>query len=625
MSDLAKLGDVYSFGQFKADVSRGELEKAGSKIRLQEKPFRVLAILLEHPDEVVSREELRNRLWPADTFVEFDDGLNAAVKKLRIALGDSADQPRFIETIPRRGYKFIAPVRREPSPASAKAPVPATPATKLEEPRRSHVWIAVAVVAALFAMLATGFALRSRSASRTQITSIAVLPLENLSRDEEQAFFADGITDELITDLAKTGALRVISRTSVMHYKGTRKSIPEIARELNVDAVVEGTVSRSESRILLRAQLIKADPEQHIWAESYDRPQGDLVMLQGELARDITSAIRVKLRPQQVQEFARERTTNPEAHELYLRGRYFWNKRNIESNRKAFEYFRQAIAKDPNYAPGYAGLADAYAFSGPDLPIKEAAAKSRETAMKALSLDSELAEAHATLGLISPQFGWDWQETDRQLRRAIELNPGFATAYQWHAEVYLSAMGRLDEAIAEMRKAEQLDPLSPIIATDVGKMLYYDRRYDEAKTQLEKALELDPEFGVARGLLAGVYFQQGNYAEAEAQLERGRSAISPSSYQSAKIALHIKTGKTDLARRELAKVLQLASRQAIDPAEIANLYVLMGDMDSAFRWLQQGLTSGSAWLGGLSVNPSWDPIRTDPRFDDIRRRVHLIG
>ena len=624
MSDLAKLGDVYSFGQFKADVSRGELEKAGSKIRLQDKPFRVLAILLEHPDEVVSREELRNRLWPADTFVEFDDGLNAAVKKLRIALGDSADQPRFIETIPRRGYRFIAPVRREISATPAMASTPVSPMTKRAQ-RRSRAWIAFAVSAALFAMLATGFALRSRNASRTQITSIAVLPLENLSHDEEQAFFADGITDELITDLAKTGALRVISRTSVMHYKGTRKSIPEIARELNVDAVVEGTVSRSESRILLRAQLIKADPEQHIWAESYDRQQGDLVALQGELARDITSAIRIKLRPQQVEEFARERTANPEAHELYLKGRYFWNKRNVESNRKAFEYFRQAIAKDPNYAPGYAGMADAYAFSGPDFSIREAATKSREMVLKALSLDSQLPEAHATMGLISLQFDWDWQESDRQLRRAIELNPGFATAYQWHAEVYLAAMGRMDEAIAEMRKAEQLDPLSPIIATDVGKMLFYARRYDEAKTQLEKALELDPEFGVARSLLVGVYFQQGKFAEAQAQLERARPVIGPRSYLSASVALHIKTGKIALARRELASLLQVAQHEAVDPAEIAVLYLLLNDRDNAFRWLQEGVRSGSAWLVALNVNPSWDPLRADPRFDDIRRRVHLIS
>ncbi len=624
MTDLAKPGDVYKFGQFKADASRGELEKAGTKIRLQEKPFRVLMILLENADQVVSREELRNRLWPADTFVEFDDGLNAAVKKLRIALGDSPDQPRFVETVPRRGYRFIAPVKREAVQVAPEATAQATANISQPKPSYSRIWTTAAVVAGLCIVIATSYALRLHSGSTNrQIRSVAVLPLENLSHDEEQAFFADGITDELITDLAKTGALRVISRTSVMHYKDSRKSVPEIARELNVDAVVEGTVSRSDSRVLIRAQLIKAEPEEHIWAESYDRPRGDLVELQGELARDIAEAIRVKLLPKQEEEFARERSADPEAHELYLKGRYFWNKRNQESNRKAFEYFRKAIAKDPNYAQGYAGLADAYAFSGTDLPIHEAAMKSREMALRALSLDDQLAEAHATLGLIAPQFGWDWQEVDRQLKRAIELNPGFATAFQWHAEVYLVPMGRTNEAIEEMRKAEQLDPLSPIIATDLGKLLYYARRYDEAETQLKKALELDPEFGVARGLLGAVYFEQRRYAEMQVELERSRPMIGNTAYLSGLIALHAKTGRLKLAKQEMNQLLQIAHRETVDPGEIASRYVLLGDKDNAFAWLDKACTSGSGWAGTINANATWDPLHSDPRFNDVRRCLHL--
>ena len=635
VSGKHNLGNVYYFGQFKADVDRGDLERAGVKVRLQEKPFRVLAILLENSGQTVTRDELRDRLWPAGTFVEFDDGLNAAVKKLRIALGDAPEQPRFVETVPRRGYRFIAPVwlessmlatSMEPVQTSSELPSPTQSACESISPKKISVrkWIAAAVVLGVLAVLSAGLTTRSRNAAQPHIRSIAVLPFENLSHDEEQTFFADGITDELITDLAKISALRVISRTSVMRYKGTSKPIPEVARELNVDAVVEGTVSGSGNHVSLRAQLIRAEPEGHIWAESYDRPRGDLVSLQAELAQDIAGAIRIKLSPQQ-ETFARKGPINPEAHELYLRGRYFWNKRNPEGNQKAFEYFQKAIEKDPNYAFGYAGLADAYVFSGSKLPRNVAWLKAKETAEKALSLDPGLAEAHATLGLIAPQWSWDWHEADRELKRAIELNPNFATAYQWHAEIYLASMGRMDEAIAEMRKAEQLDPLSPIIATDVGKLLMYARRYDEAEAQLKKALELDPEFSQAHGFLSGVYLEEGLYDEAGRELERIRPVADPGGFLGGLIALHAKTGQMSLARREMAELLQRSGNGSVDPLMIASRFMYIGDKESALDWINQGATVGTAWAGTLNTNAVWDPLRADPRFDEVRRRFRLIG
>lgn len=629
------MGKTYYFGQFRADVERGELERAGLKIRLQEKPFRVLAILLESPGQTVTRDELRDCLWPAGTYVEFDDGLNAAVKKLRIALADAPEQPRFVETVPRRGYRFIAPVRVEPpddvSVEETAAPTTArVPVVSAEQPAwlktRPRAWIAgAAIVLVAFFTLAAAMKVRSLIRPELHIGSIAVLPLENLSKDEEQSFFADGITDELITDLAKSGALRVISRTSVMRYKGTSKPIPEIARELGVDAVIEGTVYGSGDQISLRAQLIRAQPEEHIWAESYNRGRGDLVALQSELAHDIAAAIRIKLSPQQEQTFARGRSVNPEAHELYLKGRYFWNKRNPEANEKAFEYFQKAIEKDPNYAPGYAGLADAYVFSGSNLPRQVAWAKAKEIAEKALSLDPDLAEAHATLGLIAPQAGWNWEEADRELKRAIELNPNFATAYQWHAEIYFASMGRMDEAVAEMRKAEQLDPLSAIIATDVGKMLIYAGRYEEARAQLQKALELDPNFSEAHGFISGIDFEEGKYKEAEQELERLRAVADPKLYLGALVALHARTGELKLARREMAELLKRSAGGAVDPLMIASRYVYLGDKESAFRWIDEGARAGTAWAGTLNTNSVWNPLRTDPRFDEVRRRFRLVG
>ena len=625
------MGNAYFFGQFKADIGRGDLERAGAKVRLQQKPFSVLAILLENAGQTVSREELRDRLWPAGTFVEFDEGLNAAVKKLRIALGDAPDRPRFVETVPRRGYRFIAPVRVEsPIPVADAEPVRTVPVQRDSNAMpaygmRSRIWRLTAVMLGIPVVVAAGFTIRSRAPQRPPVRSIAVLPLENLSHDEEQSFFADGITDELITDLAKTGAIRVISRTSVMRYRGTTKPIPEVARELDVDAVVEGTVYRSGDHISLRAQLIRAEPEGHIWAETYDRPRGDLATLQSELAHDIAAAIRIKLRPQQEETFDRDRAIDPEAHELYLKGRYFWNKRNPEANEKAFEYFQKALEKDPNYAQAYAGLADAYVFSGSTLPRQVASAKAREMDEKALSLDPDLAEAHATLGLIAPLSGWNWQGADRELKRAIELNPNLATAYQWHAEIYLASMGRMDEAIAEMRKAEELDPLSPIIATDVGKMLLYAGRWEEAKAQLQKALELDPEFSQAHGFLSGIYFELGKYEEAGRELERIRSAADPDLYLGGLIALQSRTGQRKRAQQEMAELLEHAESGKVDPLMVASRYVYLGDKENALRWLNRGASTGTAWAGTLNTNSVWDALRADPRFDEIRRKYRLIG
>ncbi len=620
---------LVQFGEFQADLSAAELYKAGRKLKIQERPFQVLAILLERSGEVVTREELRGRIWPADTFVDFDHSLAVAVNKLREALGDSADRPRFVGTVGRRGYRFLVPVRRdEPLAANTGAAAKAngqSAAGSASRRQKARLRIALAAVVVLLAAGAWKASV-SRKPAPPQISSLAVLPLENLSGDPEQEYFAEGMTDELITDLAKIGALRVISRTSAMRYKGTKKSLPEIAGELNVDAVVEGTVSRSAGRVHITAQLIGAKPEKHLWAESYERPLGDMVALQDELARQIADTIRVKLTPQERASLARARSVGPDAYQLYLKGRYFWNKRSAEGLHKAVEYFEQAIAKDPHYAQAYAGLADSYVLLGGGysvVPPEAAYPKARTAAEKALELDETLAEAHTSLALIGPSGMWDWAGREREFQRAIELNPNYATAHHWYAEGYLIPMGRAEEAIAEMRLAEKLDPVSPIIATDVGKELYVARHYDEAAVQLHKALELDPNFTPALEWLWRVYAEKGDYQQALVILARIKPALAMPNYLSSRGYLYAQEGRKQEARQLLRQLLLLARHEYVDPEFPVAVYISLGDKEQAFAWLEKAYATQSAYMSLLKLWSLYDPIRSDPRFADLLRRVGL--
>lgn len=632
---LSSVQNLIHFADFEVDLRAGELRKAGVKIRLQEQPFCVLAALLETSGEVVTREELRTRLWPADTFVDFDHRLAAAVNKIRDALEDSAQNPRFIETVGRRGYRFLLPVERSERLAesngddqlqdAAEPPVLAPAANGIN-------WPGIALAAGVLAVLLVGgFLVLHRwvrpgatLSAAPRISSIAVLPLENLSNDPEQQYFVEGMTDEITTDLAKLPGIRVISRTSAMQYKNTHKTMPQIARELNVDAVVEGTVLRVGNRVRIRTQLIYAPADRHVWAQAYERDLKDVLTLQANLARDIASEIQLKLTTQQQENLA-ARSVDPEAHEFYLKGRYFWNKRDQAGFTKAVDYFQQAIAKDPTYAAAYAGLADSYALSGGFnlIPVEQAMPRAQAAAEKALQLDSNLAEAHASLGLIAPFNNWNWADAEQHYQRAIELDPNYATAHHWYAEGYLMPVGRAKEAISEIRKAQELDPLSAVIATDLGKELYFVRRYDDALVELRRALELDPNFISAHNWISDTLLEKKMYNDAMVELEKTkpfreeRVYIRQTAYMYARMGLHAQ------ARAALTKSLRLSRGKPVSSGAIALIYAALGDKDESFRWLEKAYTERSSFMTSLKYWSVFDSLRGDPRFGDLLRRVGL--
>jgi len=628
------------FGPFEADLRAGELRKHGVKLKLVGQPFEVLAMLLESPGQLVTREELRTRLWPTDTFVDFDHGLNAAVNKLRDALSESAEKPTYVETLPRRGYRFISAVEL-PDSLGLKLPVPEMPAS-LESPvvvaetqipsryGRRRVFVTALVLVVILAVV-FGFdpgGVRHRlvgQPSVPRIQSIAVLPLENLSKDPEQEYFADGMTDELITNLAQISALRVISRTSAMQYKGTKKSLSEIARELRVDAVVEGTVMHSGDRVRITAQLIEASTDHHLWAASYDRDLQNVLSMQEEVTRAIVSEVRVKLTAQEQARLASMHPINPEAFQLWLKGRYYWYKLNPEGLQKAIEYFQQALEKDPTYAPAYAGLADSYnllAFFNV-FPPREVMPKAKAAAVKALELDDNLAEAHVSLGWAGFTYDLDWPAAGKHFERAIVLNPAYPLAHSYYS-LYLGALGRAEEGLTEAKRALDLDPVSPAINHYVVVQLYLARRFDEAIEQCRKTLELDPGFTPVHGTLAEVYSAKGMYREALAEYEE-YSALSGGSPRSTAFVgyAHARLGQRSQAFRVLEQ-LRAASKQKYVPAlSLAIVYVGLGEKEQAFLWLEKAYDERTNSLAYLKVQATWDPLRSDPRFADLVRRIGL--
>src|SRR6201993_2988666 len=628
------------FGTFELDLRAGELRKHGLRIRLQEQPFLVLATLLEHPGEVVTREEIEKKLWPADTFVDFDHGLNKTINKIREALGDSAESPRFVETVARRGYRFLAevkaadtvPVHRaesttQPHPG-AEAPEHAGLAGKLATHKpvpAPLAWkISLFVVLLVMVSLAT-WKLYSWKHPSPIIRSLAVLPLESLSSDPSQDYFADGMTDELISDLGQISALRVISRTSVMGYKRAHKPLPQIARELNVDAVVEGTVLRSGDQVRITAQLIEGSSDRHLWSQSYEGQLRDTLALQNQVARAIADEIRVNLNSQERAALKNAQVVNPEAYESYLKGRYFWNKRTADGLKVALAYFNQAIEEDPKYAQAYSGLADTYALLGDwqyaAMTAKEALPKAKAAAIKALELDSALGEAHNSLAFCLDGFDWDFPSADKEFRRAIELNPGYATAHHWYAW-HLSLLGRYDEAIAEMKKAENLDPLSLIINADLAELLVLAHSYDESIRQSRRTIEMDPNFALAHNQLAQAYLQKHINDEAIAELQKAAQLSGGSSTILANLArAYAASGKRSQAIKLLDDLKRRSNPIYSHGSEIAVVYAALGDKDQAMNWLEKGYQE--RFNPGVLLRPGFDSLRLDPRFEDLVRRIGL--
>jgi serine/threonine-protein kinase len=458
-----------------------------------------------------------------------------------------------------------------------------------------------------------------------RIESLAVLPLANLSGDPQQDYFADGMTEELIATLGKLSALRVISRTSVMRYKKTEKTLPQIAKELNVDAIVEGSVLRAGDRVRITAQLIQASTDRHLWAESYDRNLRDVLSLQSEVSRAIASEIQTKVTPQEQARLASARAVNPEAYDLYLKGRYEWNKRSKEGLERGLEYFQQAIDLDPNYALAYSGVADSYVVLGNWglLPGVEVYPKAKAAALKALQLDQNLAEPHASLARVLEDYDWDWLGAEREHQRAIELNPNYATAHHWHA-FGLGLTGRNKEALAEIELARSLDPLSTIINAEVALVLYWGRQYDRAIVEARKALELEPGNRPAHAYLGQIYLTKGMYKDALAEFRILQTLPGADPSDSASLAAaYAAAGNREEALRILGRLKQQSKREYISPYSIAMVYVSLGDKDEAFAWLQKGLDNHDGLTDLLKVSPGLDSLRSDPRFQDLLRRMNF--
>jgi TolB-like protein/DNA-binding winged helix-turn-helix (wHTH) protein/Flp pilus assembly protein TadD len=629
MEDASKSSSIIRFGAYEANLAAGELRKNGSKIKLQERPFEILAILLERPGEMVSREQLREHLWPADTFVDFDHGLNNAVNKLRYALDDSADNPRFVETVGRRGYRFIAPVERpiqtvrahEASPENAAAARPARPSRR--------VWIAGLAALAIVLLVIAGWnagwwgqRLR-QEAGAAHIQSVAVLPLDNLSGNPAEEYFADGMTDELITELAKIGSLRVISRTSVMHYRGTKKTLPQIGRELNVNAVVEGSVMRSGDHVRINAQLILVATDHHLWAKSFERDLRDVLAIQGEVAQAIATEVQIKLTPQERAHFSATRPVNPEAYEAYLKGHYYSDKGTEVEVRKGIEYLNAALRIDPSYAPAWAGMADSYYnLSNVYLPPAEAMPKARAAAEKALAIDETLASAHTALGLVRLYYDRDLPAAEREFRRAIELGPNDAQAHLWYG-TYCALMGRREESLPHLKLAQQLDPLSPETSTYVGFALYLLREYAQVVVQSLESLKVDPNNWGAHADLGMGYQQMGRFTEAVAEFHQA-SELSGSPPLLAELGhAYAVAGKKAEAQKVLGDLMELSKRRFVPAFGIAIIHVGLGHREQALHWLEKAYEDRSEDFVSLRADPQFDPLRSDPRFANLLRRVGL--
>ncbi len=636
---------VVRFGTYEVSLQSGEVRKAGLRIKVQQQPMKLLEVLLEHPGEVVTREELRSRVWPNDNFGDFDQALNIAIGKLRTALGDSAENPRFIETLPKRGYRFIAEVSvvgadgRPKRPESSAGDLPGRqPSYKLQGTGltvapKPQLWLtpgiivacALVTIAIVSLSILSVWPFHSRGPAAAEIRSIAVLPLENLSGDASQNYFADGMTDELITDLAQISALRVISRTSVMVYKGARKPLRQIARELNVDAVVEGTVLRSGDQVRITAQLIEASTDKHLWSQSYEGELRDMLALQNRVASSIADQIRINLTPREQAALKNVRVVNPEAYESYLKGRYFWNKRTADGLKVALAYFKQAIEEDAKYAQAYSGLADTYALLGDwqyaVMTPKEAFPKAKAAAIQALELDNTLGEAHNSLAFVLDGFDWDLSSGGKEFQRAIELNPGYATAHHWYAW-HLSLVGRFDEAIVEMKKAENLDPLSLIINTDLAELLGLAHSYDDSIRQSRKTIEMDPNFALAHNQLGQAYLQKHMYAEAVAELKKAVQLSGDSPTCMANLArAYVASGKRSEAVKLLDDLKKRSTPGHSNAAEIAMIYASLGDADQAMTWLEKGYEE--RFNPGVLLRPGFDSLRSNPRFQDLLRRIGL--
>ena len=641
MESATQNAQVVRFATFEVDLRTAELRKGGLKLKLGGQPFQVLSILLERPGEVMTREELQKRLWPTDTFVDFDHGVNTAINRMREALGDSADNPRFIETLPRRGYRFIAPIESIPpvpavtvsassaTPQAQPAPLPETDV----QPRHAKrfVWIlAAALLLGLLAANVGGFRQRLFGEQpRTPIESIAVLPLMNLSNDVNQDYFADGMTEALTTDLGKISALRVISRTSAMQYKGTKKALPEIARELNVDAVVEGSVLRSGQRVRITAQLLQASADRHLWAETYDRDLGDLLRLQSEVAQAIAEHVRAQLTPRQQAIFRSARPVNPEAYEDSLRGRYYLDNQFSMAGplKMAKNDFEESVRKDRDFALGYSGLALAYillnSYGNGEFSPDQAYRLAKEASEKSLQLDDSNGEAHYALALISFNFEWDFKTAERELDDAIALAPSYAWAHECRG-LHLSILGRRSEALEELANIGQLDP-GPGSMSVRSAAYYHLRDYQKLIEVSRKGVTAYPNEWENHRYLGIGYEATGQREEAITEYQKAVQLSEGNLDATAFLAhAYAEAGRRDEAEKILARLMQKSKTAHVSPYFIGTIYAGLHDNDRAFAFLEKAYQEKSPdILWHLTADVRVDNLHSDPRFQDLLRRMNF--
>ena len=619
---------VLRFDTFELDVRAGELRKRGVKLRLQGQPIQLLAILLQSAGNLVTREELRTQLWPADTFVDFDHSLHNAVGRIREALGDSAEIPRYIETLPRRGYRFIARVEEVQAPRISAENGNKTPeAVAVAPPTKRRAALIVTLCSCVAIGLASWAAWRHfyLKGPVHPIRSIAVLPMQNLSGDAAQEYFADGMTEELITELSRIQALKVISRTSVMGYKGTKKHLPQIARELGVDGIVEGSVNREGDQVRLTVQLLDGPNDRHLWSEDYQRELRGILTLQREMAQAIAQQIRIQLTPQQQALLRSARTVNPEAYEAYLRGRFYLTTKfsTPQELKTAQRYFEESIQKDPGFALGYAGLAECYVYLASFRQVSPEGAyrSAKEALRKALELDDSIGEAHDTLAVLSWQHEWDWAATEREFNFALALAPNYACAHADRAN-YLSWSGRRAEALAEITKSRELDPGYSFATLESGTR-YQFRDYEGLVEASRRGVALDPNEWLEHYFLGVGYEGTGKRLAAIPEYQKAIEMSDGDQDPTASLAhAYAVIGK----RGEAEKILRDFERKSQDgyvsPYMIATIYAGLGDKDRAFEFLEKAYRK-RCWdiVWNLKADLRIDNLRSDPRFSALLQRV----
>ena len=667
---------IYEFGPFRVDALRRLLLRETNEVRLPAKSFEILLVLLEEKGRLVDKDELMRRVWP-DAVVE-ENNLTVNMSALRKSLGESPRDHRYLVTVPGRGYQFVAEVREHGGERPAKdeeeakqrvAEVIAEPeglngeaerlsfsgsdlgseptqvaalqtkvaASKIHTTSsaeyiigeiKRHKHGALTVLAALLAttMIVAYFAYSRHSAAnnKTGISSIAVLPFANNSDDPNAEYLSDGISESLINSLSQLPGLKVIARSSTFKYKGKDVDPREVANALGVEAVLTGRVLQRGDGLIINVELVNANDKTQMWGEQYDRKMSDLLVIQREIAHEIVEKLKLKVSGEE-KEPAKHYTESNEAYQLYLKGRFYWNKRTAEALKKSIEYFNQAIDKDPRFALAYAGLADSYVVPANRLSPREAMPKAKAAALRALELDETLAEAHASLGRVFAAYDWDWTSAEKEYKRAIELNPRYATAHQWYGG-YLSVMGRSNEAIAERKRAVDLEPFSLVINFELGLAFYYDRDYDQAIEQFQKTLELDQNFPAAHNFLPAAYEQKGMYSEAIAEFKKAIALTGKSEWTLSKAGLghvYAATGKKSEARTLLDELKQASKQEYVPANSIALIYAGLGEKDQAFAWLDKAYEQRAFQVQWIKLDPRWDSLRPDPRFLDLMRRVGL--